>query len=106
MFGIIHFSQVQAPDIEEALIIHYSHLDIGYTHLQPIALELQNDYLDEALDMLGRTAHWPELSMPKWTCEVTAPVLNWLKTARAEDIERFKKYLDEGRIGILAMEYH
>ena len=66
----------------EVLILHHSHVDIGYTHPQSMYWELQKDYLTAALDMLDRTEDWPdELSKPRWTAEVTAPVMRWLQTA-------------------------
>ena len=69
--------------IAEILVLHHSHLDIGYTHSQPILWELQREYIDLALDFLDETADWPAISLPRWTCEVTAPVEKWLATASA-----------------------
>ena len=51
--------------------MHHSHLDVGYTHLQHVAMELHKDFINQALTMLDNTADWPEQSKPKWTCEVT-----------------------------------
>lgn len=97
----------QVPgNVKEILIMHHSHLDVGYTHLQPIAMELQKDYISEAITLLDRTANYPADSKLKWTCEVTEPVVQWLKTAREDEIKRFASYLKEGRIGISALEYN
>jgi hypothetical protein len=92
--------------VKEVLIMHHSHLDVGFTHLQPVALELQKDYISEALTMLDSTVNYPEESKPKWTCEVTEPVMLWLNTADRKDIDRFAAYLKEGRIGISALKYN
>lgn len=89
--------------INEILVLHHSHLDIGYTHSQPILWELQRDYIDQALDLLDATADWPAISQPRWTCEVTMPVERWLATARPHDIERFRGHIATGRLGISAM---
>src|SRR5271169_2259128 len=92
--------------IREILVLHHSHLDVGYTHSQPIAWELHREYIDQALEMLAETADWPAHSQPRWTCEVTAPVLHWLETAEEKDLERFHAFLSQGRLGISAMQYN
>jgi alpha-mannosidase len=94
------------PAIEEILLLHHSHLDVGYTHSQPILWELQNEFITQAIDWLEDTASLPEGSRPKWTCEVTEPVRRWLRRAPATDIERFKKLHQQGRIGLGAMRWN
>jgi alpha-mannosidase len=93
-------------NVKEILIMHHSHLDIGYTHLQPVAMELHKDFINQALTMLDNTSGWPDHSKPKWTCEVTEQVMNWMEGATQPDLERFAKYLKEGRIGISALEFN
>ena len=92
---------------KEVLILHHSHVDVGYTHPQSMYWELQKGYLDAALDLLDRTDRWPDdLSRPRWTAEATAPVVRWLQTAPAKDIARLKKHLKAGRFGISGFEYN
>jgi hypothetical protein len=91
----------------EVLILHHSHVDVGYTHPQSMYWELQKGYLEAALDMLDRTEDWPDdLSRPRWTAEVTAPVIRWLQTAPDKDVARLKKHLKSGRFGISGLEYN
>jgi alpha-mannosidase len=92
--------------IEEILVLHHSHLDIGYTHPQPILWRLQAEYISQALDWLESTADMPEDCRPKWTCEATEPVLRWLIDASQEEIVRFKDLCDQGRIGLSALRWH
>ena len=92
--------------IEEILVLHHSHLDIGYTHSQPILWRLQAEYISQALDWLESTADMPEDSRPKWTCEATEPVRRWLTDASPDDIVRFKDLCDQGRIGLSALRWH
>ena len=94
------------PDIKEILVLHHSHLDVGFTHSQPVVWEMQREYIDLALDLLEQTADYPEASRPKWTCEVTAPVLKWLETATDTHVVRFKGFVSQGRLGIAAMRYN
>jgi hypothetical protein len=35
--------------VKEILIMHQSHVDVGYTHLQPDAMKLHNDFINQAL---------------------------------------------------------
>ena len=104
--GMVPVSAQVPGQVKEMLIMHHSHLDVGFTHLQPVAMELQKDYISEALTMLDNTADYPEQSKPKWTCEVTEPVMLWLETASEKDILKFGAYLKQGRIAISALEYN
>ena len=92
--------------IKEILVLHHSHLDVGYTHSQPVIMELQREYIDQALHLLAETAEWTEDARPKWTCEVTAPVLKWLETASDADVESFNAFARQGRLAIGAMQYN
>lgn len=92
--------------LQEILVLHHSHLDVGYTHSQPIIWEMHREYIDLALNLLENTAGWPEGSRPKWTCEVTAPVLRWLETASPADERRFARQVEAGRLAIGAMRYN
>jgi alpha-mannosidase len=92
--------------IEEILVLHHSHLDVGYTHSQPILWRLQAEYISQVLDWLEDTADLPEDHRPKWTCEATEPVRRWLATASDSQLVRFKQLADSGRIGLSALRWH
>lgn len=92
---------------KEVLILHHSHVDVGYTHPQSMYWELQKDYLNAALDLLDRTEKWPDdFSKPRWTAEVTSPVTRWLETATPAEIARLRKHLQSGRLGLAGLEYN
>lgn len=92
---------------KEVLILHHSHVDVGFTHPQSMYWELQKGYLDAALDMLDRTETWPDdISRPRWTAEATAPVVRWLETASPRDVKRLKHHVKTGRFGIAAFQYN
>lgn len=93
-------------NIKEILLLHHSHLDVGYTHTQKIVLELQREYVDLALKLLDDTKDYPEYARPKWTVEVTAEITNWLNTASSSNIEKLKKYVKENRVGFSGLKYN
>lgn len=92
--------------IREILILHHSHTDIGYTHSQPVAWRLHARFIDQAIDVGEATADWPEEARMKWTCEITAPVLYWLKTASPKQRERFRNLVARGQLAISGMPYN
>ena len=95
-----------AVEIEEILLLHHSHLDLGYTHSQPILWELQLEFITQAVDWLELTSELPMDSRPKWTCEVSEPLRRWLARASPDQIERFRSLHKQGRIGIAALRWH
>lgn len=92
-------------EIAEILVIHHTHTDVGYTHPQPVVFELQRRFIDEAIELCERTADWPEASRARWTCEVTLPLLQWLRHPRttSRQIERFRRLVAAGQLGAGAM---
>jgi hypothetical protein len=93
-------------DVDEVYLIHHAHLDIGYTHDQPVAWELQRQFVDRALDLVERDRDSDDPAAFRWTVETTAPLLRWLESAPAEDVARFAALEDEGRIEVCAMLYN
>ena len=45
--------------IKEIWCMPHSHLDIGYTHPRPMLMELQVDYLNQALELTEKTKDYP-----------------------------------------------
>jgi hypothetical protein len=93
-------------EIKEILVLHHSHLDVGYTHSQPIVWELHREFIDQAMDLLDTTADWDAPSAPKWTIEVTAQMMNWLETADPAAIARLKGFIAQKRIGLSGLEFN
>jgi alpha-mannosidase len=97
---------MSASAIKEILLLHHSHLDVGYTHSQPILWELQLEYIDQVLDWLEQTEGLPEGARPRWTCEVSEPVRMWLERSPPSQVKRFVKLCKSGRLGLSALRWH
>lgn len=92
--------------IKDVLVLHHSHLDVGYTHAQPILLELQKKYIDQALQLCELTEDWDEANKFRWTCESSYPVLQWLEKADNKQVEKLGRYLQNGQMSISASFIH
>ena len=86
--------------LREILVVHHTHTDIGYTHPQPVVWDLHRRFIDDALDLCEATADLDDASRVRWTCEVTAPVLDWLERAPSSQIDRFRALARAGQIGV------
>lgn len=111
MYGLSHLADFpyesnSMNQIKELLVLHHSHTDIGYTHPQPVLWELERRFIDDAIELCEATQDWPEESQVRWTCEVTGPLLYWLKNATRRKIRRFRKLVENGQIGAGAMQYN
>ncbi len=92
--------------IKEIWCMPHSHLDIGYTHPQPMLLELQVDYLQQALELCWNTRDYPEGSRFCWTVEANYVLKRWLKTASPADIDLLKEMIRRGQVCITAQPFH
>jgi len=92
--------------IEEILFVHHSHTDIGYTHPQPVVMELQRRFIDQALDLSEHTADWPEECRFRWTCEVTGITLDWWRHAENIQRERFLKAVERRQFEVAGLRWN
>lgn len=95
-----------ATVVDEVLILHHTHTDVGYTHHPPAWWHLSRRFLDGAIDLCEQCADRDERARFKWTCEITGPVRDWLRHRPARQVERFAALCRAGLISIGAAPWH
>jgi len=87
----------------EIYILHHSHVDIGYTHVQTEVEQKHWQYYKQVIDLARKTADYPAGSAFKWNVEVLWAVDSFLKQASPEDIQAFVDAVKKGWIGLDAL---
>ena len=90
-------------NVHTLYFIHHSHTDIGYTHDQPVVLDLHGRFLDEALYLADKYSDRDSDGAFRWTVETTYVLYRWLHQASAGQIERFISLERASRIEVTAM---
>lgn len=81
----------------------HSHVDIGYTNVQTEIEKLHWKYTDQALEIIDRTASYPEGAQFKWNSEVLWAIDSYLRQATPEQRQRLAKAVQAGRFHLDAM---
>lgn len=92
--------------VDEIYLVHHTHLDIGFTHDQPIAWDLHRRFIDRAIELAERDLDDDSPAAFRWTIEATSPLLWWLRRADEEQIDRLQAVAAEGRIDVAGMLAH
>ena len=87
-------------------MVQHTHTDIGYTRPQTEILPEHLRYIDYALDFCDQTDDYPDDSKFRWTCEASWAVREYIKNRPAEQIERLRKRVAEGRIELTGMMFN
>ncbi len=87
----------------EIYILHHSHVDIGYTHVQTDVLRKHYEYFDQVIELAKRSAGYPEGSQFKWNVEVLWAVDSYLRQASPEKRQAFIDAVKKGWIGLDAL---
>ena len=84
-------------------LVQHTHTDIGYTRPQSEILPEHLRFLDSALEFCDRTDSYPEEARFRWTCEASWAVREYLRSRTREQVERFRRRVEEGRIEVTGM---
>jgi len=84
-------------------LLPHSHLDIGYTHLQPEVQRKQWDNIDKALELCAKTADYPPAARFKWNAEVLWALDSYLHEAPPEKQQRLLNAIRAGQVELHAL---
>ncbi len=87
----------------EIYILHHSHVDIGYTHVQTDVIKKHFEYFEQVIQLAQESADYPEGSRFKWNAEVLWAVEHYLDQATPEKRRRFIAAVKKGWIGLDAL---
>lgn len=92
--------------IKTIAIVHHVHTDFGYTdHPQRAKLE-HIKYLDDAIDYVLASSHYPEGARFAWTQEQIYPVRQWWEQASEERRQKFFEAIKTGRLEITGTPFN
>lgn len=92
--------------ITDIYLVPHSHTDIGYTHPQPVVLELHRRFLDQAMDLADETAHHTDGSAFRWMVEVSGTAQDWWRYATDAERDRFVAAARAGQIEVAGMRWN
>jgi alpha-mannosidase len=103
----IEFDKTRTVDVlpiihRDIHLVHHSHTDIGYSHLQAEVERIQNNNIWKALELIDRTKDYPEGSRFVWNVESLWAVENFLGIASEADKQRFIAAVKSGSIALSA----
>lgn len=84
-------------------LMHHTHLDIGYTHLQTDVERTQWEHIEKALELAAATAEYPPEARFKWLPECLWAVDSYLRNADDAQKQRFLDAVRAGDIGLDAL---
>lgn len=94
------------PGIEYIDIIHCSHTDYGYTDHPYIVEDLQQRFLDIAIDAASATSLLPSGQRFYWTAEALDIVWRWWNKATPERRSELIRLIQSGQIDITALPFN
>lgn len=105
---ILKQSAVKAFPVEKRMIylVQHTHTDIGYTKPQTEILAEHIRYIDYAIEYCELTDQYPDDAKFRWTCEAAWAVREFLQNRPKEQIDKFLKYVKEGRIEVTGMFFN
>ena len=87
----------------EIYLLHHSHVDIGYTHVQTEVVQKHFGYFEQVIELARKSADYPAGAQFKWNAEVLWAVDAYLKQASDEKKQEFIEAVKKGWIALDAL---
>lgn len=87
-------------------LIHFSHTDYGFTDHPAVCRDMQERYLDIALDLAQATRKLPDDARFRWTAETTVAVNDWWQAATPARRKAFLQAVRDGQIEVAALPFN
>jgi len=84
-------------------LLPHSHVDIGYTDIQPEVERVHWRHLDQALELCRKTADYPPGARFKWNVEVIWPTDSYLRQASPEKQQQLLNAIRAGQVELHAL---
>jgi alpha-mannosidase len=79
-------------------LLHHSHVDIGYTHVQDEVKQIQWKNLESAIKLASESQGLPEVARFKWNSEVMWAVESYLREKEPEKAKALRDAISKGWI--------
>ena len=90
----------------ELHILHHTHLDIGYTHVQTEVMTRQWEHLEKAIELARATQDYPEGARFKWLPEGLWAIDGYLEQASDDQKQALLDAVRNGWVGLDALYGH
>ncbi len=95
--GAFHFAQPGiASPIRYIYLVHFTHLDIGFTDPQDVVADQYKTIIDKAINYIDNIPTY------KWTIESIWQLEQWLKRSTPAEIDHFRELVQSGRMDMCA----
>lgn len=90
----------------EIHLLHHSHVDIGYTHVQDEVKRIQWEHLENAIKIAERTKDYPDGARFRWNTEVMWALETYLEEKSPGEADKMTEAIRKGWIEPGAMFAH
>ncbi|MFZ5515510.1 MAG: T9SS type A sorting domain-containing protein [Candidatus Zhuqueibacterota bacterium] len=95
--GAFYFAQPGiASPIRYVYLVHFTHLDIGFTDPQDVVADQYKTIIDKAIQYID------DIPTYKWTIESIWQLDQWLKRSTPQEIAHFREQVQSGRMDMCA----